>query len=352
MLWFLSRHSSSPVRVIRDGSYFRAEDARGDEVWSVRHGVNPRIYRKFEDPASGELGQKAALIMDSPGERAGDAVSIVLSRSSGFVECRAPDGRLRWRFQPGRDIAVGDRQFGPLYTPAGGLLPLNVNGETYIGVISYHRVYYPCQIAMLDPADGSVVGEYWHPGFIMASTLLDETGDGTPELIAGGFNNPERGPGHPGLVVLKLPLAPPSLFDPKDPFGFVSSPSVVEAVLFPNSELASEADSAVISVVHVPDSGLAVEVLAGKDPLFYHFDTALNLERLGFSDLYRTEHRRLLEQGILDRPLGPEEVERMSRLYRCRGRNPNGNAADPAAFFAEGRNLLLARQRGALRREE
>jgi hypothetical protein len=334
-LWLASAGSSSPVRIVRDGSIFRAFDGEGNECWTVQHQINPGPYRKFEDVTSGELGSRAALVRDFDGDGAREAVYVVLGEASGFVECRASDGKLLWRFQPGREIVVGSRRFQPLYTPGGGLVLLHLEDRDFVGVISMQHVYYPCQVSVLDPVDGEQVGEYWHPGFLVASTFLDYTGDGTPELVAGGFNNPERGPGHPGMVVLKLPLPPPSDFNPADPFGYEASPAVLKAILFPRSELVPKETLAVAEIVRSSDDEVEAHVLGSNTSIYYHFSRRLDLIRVVFSDSYGIEHNRLFRDGFLDHPFGKEDVERMSRLYRCEGRNADGNSREVAEFFAQ-----------------
>ena len=67
------------------------------------------------------------------------------------------------------------------------------------------------QLVLLDPVSGRVRSEYWHPGYLSGLSFLleDLDGDGSKEVMAGGFNNPEQGPGHAALLVLGIPFKDP-----------------------------------------------------------------------------------------------------------------------------------------------
>ncbi len=71
--------------------------------------------------------------------------------------------------------------------------------------------------------------------------------------------------------------------------------------------------------------------------LYHHFDRRLDLLPVVFSDFYRMEHSRLFHEGKLDHAFGPEDLTTMSRLYRCEGRNADGNGQEAAVFFEQER---------------
>jgi hypothetical protein len=62
------------------------------------------------------------------------------------------------------------------------------NREKQILVNSANRVYYQCQLALLN-YQGDIIGEYWHPGRIQLTVFIDLNSDGEKELLCAGINN-------------------------------------------------------------------------------------------------------------------------------------------------------------------
>ena len=143
-------------------------------------------------------------------------------------------GRLRWESRFGAARSFGARQFDADYIGV-FVKPVTAAGRRLLLTIANHHIWYPAQAALLDPASGKVVEEHWHPGAIYHCVIHDIDGDGQPEAVLGGTNNPGEGLGHPGVAVLKIPFskAPRRAAAAVDPFPALTGGGELAYALFP-----------------------------------------------------------------------------------------------------------------------
>ena len=137
------------------------------------------------------------LILDLDGDGAMEVVasyrSEPLGRGPSELYCFEADGRIRWRYTPGREISTVREKYSRQYDirmviaapRSGGNPPLLI-------VVSSHRTSFPAQVAALSP-NGEVLREYWHSGHIIETEeAADLERDGRTELYLAGVHAPTR----------------------------------------------------------------------------------------------------------------------------------------------------------------
>jgi hypothetical protein len=210
-VWILSVFLSSPgkpVRGVVDGETLTIVDRNGKVCWTYDYpGLNEKAYL----PPQGASGIRKTLLDFVDIDFDGTEEVLFNAQTEQFQEkgveliCIEANGTERWRFRPGRALKVGDREFSSAYG-AQGQLAFQAGSRPYLLVNSRHTVFYPTQLALLDPRTGRLIGEYWHPGELVGIRLHDLDNDGIEELLVGGINNPGDGIGHPAFAVLKVPF--------------------------------------------------------------------------------------------------------------------------------------------------
>ena len=153
-------------------------NAKGQELW--RHTFDIPLR---DGAYSGDQKLARGLIEDITGDGRPEFLFVAWPMNQddvgSTVMCFAEDGRIKWRFKPGRPVTEGSGEdLLPPYTTNGVRLFLGrTPAETRIAVSSLHWLREPAQVAFLDRF-GVVVGEYWHPGHFnhVASADLDKDG--------------------------------------------------------------------------------------------------------------------------------------------------------------------------------
>ncbi|GAB4230887.1 MAG: hypothetical protein Kow00109_02820 [Acidobacteriota bacterium] len=248
------------------------------------------------------------------------------------LRCYEADGKLRWSFRNRRTLEFGRRSFmnnsGILFFGA----PLQgEDGRHYVLVVLSDRFYFPCGVLLLDPHDGRVRAEYWHPGwfFIGACVLYDWDEDGWEELLLGGVNNPGPGPGRPALAVLDVPF-PPS--DPRTPnlFGLPGGQEKFY-VLFGRTDVWDALRFRVDVVTLRPTTSDEFWIEFKMDAATYRIRTDRHFQPIEAipPQSFQVLHRNLESEGPLDHELTAEEVREALRplYFRCA---PNAN--DPQSL--------------------
>jgi hypothetical protein len=211
--------------------------------------------------------------------------------------------------------------------------PFVLDGKPRLLVVSNHYIWYPSQVALLDPANGALLGEYWHKGSIYRCVLHDLDGDHRPEVIFGALNNPGQGIGHAAVAVLNLPL----------------DGSSRDYVLFPRADLLEATGE--LPTPHqlgVEDGRiLFLSLLPGPAATAYYLDFRLNLLETRFSDNFGAQHRRAEAEGRLDHSFDAAEHARLSRVVHF-PEAPDGNSPEVCRLLA-GRATTASRSRAPVR---
>ena len=204
VLWHTGAFSRSgvPHGWVLEGSRLKVMDARGRICWEKQF---PPFHTSFETAVPDKV-----LIVDIDGDGRTEVLFNLLPENladaGGSLMCFESDGRLRWEFHYGRPKTFGTRTFEPSYR--GRLIrPVRVAGKPRLLTVANHFLWYPSQVALLDPATGRLIEEYWHPGSIVHCIVHDIDQDGQDEAIFAAINNPGQGLGHAALGALKLPFS-------------------------------------------------------------------------------------------------------------------------------------------------
>jgi len=306
-------------RAVAEGEDLVAFDASGREIWR----------RHFPGIKSPEAGKPAPLVVDVDQDGHNEVLFDVSSRfperSNGRLLCLDHRGRQRWEFTYGRAWTLHGRYFEPMYV-GHHLRWLETSGHRWILVVARHATWFPSQVALLDPASGKLVSEYWHPGYINAIEAVDLDGDGRKELLLGGTNNPGEGLGHASLAVLDLPFAAPRR--ERNYFGEANSRER-SYLLFPRPEIFTVLP-ALMKVAQInpqgPDRLQVVVGVGAKAFLDYYLDHTLRVLDVRPTDQLVVMHDQAFSRGLIDHRLSEEELLGWRRAQRF-STAPDGNSS-------------------------
>jgi hypothetical protein len=195
-----------PLSTFIRGSTVEARDQNGRVCWKKDLPfLSPKA--RWE---SGEMQQDLSLIedIDEDGQIEVLINFVPEERSAARARliCYAENGRLRWEYPLGRALSYQGRSFDERYI--GRMIRLVRHPQqSYLEVVSAHELWYPTQVALLEPSSGKLIDEYWHPGSLRHCVLQDLDKDGLQELLLAGLNNPGLGLGHAAFLVLKVPFS-------------------------------------------------------------------------------------------------------------------------------------------------
>jgi hypothetical protein len=292
------------------------------------------------DPRYEAETQDKVLIADIDADgRAEVVVNFVpadVAEKGGSVMCFDHRGGLRWQHRYGVSKTFGNRNFAPTYR---GILlrAVRVHGTPLLLTVANHFIWYPSQVALLDPRTGRLLEEYWHPGAIYQCILHDLDHDGQDEVLLGAINNPGEGLGHAALAVLKLPFsAAPrravpagSLFPPATGGGELAyrlfplpDTSRVAGLLPRMASLAVDPHDRILVETTAPDSSAIV----------YYLDFSLNVVEFRLSDNFAAVHERYYRQHLLDHPLSAAETALLGKVVAFPAA-PDGNSPELSRFW-------------------
>jgi hypothetical protein len=265
-------------------------DAAGRELWRTAlpgaiQDVDDSLYW-FGDIAG--QGQTDMLFAYRPANGEGQS----------FLYCYSPSGAERWRFAPGRLTKTRTESFSPpFHINAIGVFEASGTGAKWIVVSSHHAIYYPTQVALLD-AQGHVLREYWHSGWLGVLKIADLDADGVPEILLGGVANSFQQAVLVALDPLTLGGASREENEDYQLLGF-ASPQERARILFPKSCLnrRSQVRNHVRGIRFEPEGPLVDVVEDQAENTTYwvnwHLNRTLQLRKLVVSDAFRARHLEL-----------------------------------------------------------
>jgi hypothetical protein len=310
-----------------EGSTLRIFDDRGRLCWEKPlPPLNPDYYFYARDQV---------VVADIDGDRQPEVLFNLRPQShgekSGSLLCFDGAGNLRWESAFGGRKTFRGRTFDPAF---GGrfVRPMHARGKRYLLTVANHNIWYPAQVALLDPASGRVVEEYWHPGSIYEIAPLDVDHDGEAELLFGAINNPGDGLGHAAIGILKLPFsaAPRPPVQAEDPFPPATGGGEINYALLPLPDVSRVMGTLPILSRFAVDQNRRILMqvpLADEGGIVYYFDTGLNVIEYRASDNFEALHERYYRQGLLDHRLTPAEVASLGKVVRFAAA-PDGNSPE------------------------
>ena len=331
-VWFAP--PAEPVRAALTGNRLEVFGEDEQLLWTQR----------FPDATADQTplpsGRHRAMIADVDGDGRSEVLFVHQP-----IDSRSPNTRIlcsdgqtgwseRWAVGLGTSMSFGDRTFKMTRGEILGVT--NAGGHPIVVAYVQDFRWYPSQVVFVDGRDGSLIGEYWHPGFILAHEFIDIDGDGDDELLLGGINNPDSGIGHAALIVLEVPANE----DSPRTRAFFGKTSIQETayLLFPRIDvLAIDESHVFVRVIDVieNDKRILVKLYDEGDnagSVWYTFDYDLQLLTVRESNQTRTLHSRLHSAGLLDHELTDEEVESWGVVARF-PTAPHGNSEEVAREF-------------------
>jgi len=311
-VYFLVIPHGPPTGFRVEGRNLIVTNAKGRVLWTHPFEVplQPSAYppeRLLSQTWLGDLdgdGRPELLFVEHPLNQA-DVGSKVL--------CFADNGKTKWSFTPGRPVRDrGSLMVLPYYTSHLQVIIGKTSAETRVAVSSVHNLDQPCQVAFLD-IHGKVVGEYWHPGHMYESRVVDLNHDGRKELVLAGVNNGM----HQATLVVLDPLKIVGLMTPKEMldhrFEIMDMAAAKEesVVFFPRSCISRGQPFTRAHSLRVTNERVIVTVAEGYNegyPGFdYQLDYGLNVVDIGpDSPNTRLAHQALEARGEVDHPFSTE----------------------------------------------
>ncbi len=309
---WMTRHlwRRPPARWRLEGDALLALDTNGRELWRKTFGCSLIDYKAFGERELGWVG-------DLNGDGDPELLFAVHPKGPGapMVYCFDAGGKELWRFEPGTRAANFPERIRPPYFPQ-NLIVFSNGKELRVAVASVHHTWAPCEIAVVSP-DGTVRGDYWHPGhlyFIAAGSLSPGA---KPLLFAGGISNADKSA---ALSVLD-PDALTGISSGWSPeFRAAETPArEVARILFPRSCInQAKEDFNGVRTLRLLPGELQVNVYEEIDhpsAVLHTFGADGRYRGAGLSSRFAARHAELESSGLLHHRLDPDrEARQLSNL--------------------------------------
>jgi hypothetical protein len=245
-----------------------------------------------------------------------------------ILHCLSENGNGRWQYQAGRPLVFGATRQDGYYLARYFLLEdLDGDGRREILLNSFHHNNFPSLLTLLD-SSGDRRSEYIHSGHVCFAATADLDGDGTPEILASGINNGYR----KGFLAVLDSRAVEGASPQPDTPGYqcldVSQGREHCYLLFPRDCVneVTEPYGTAAGIQLLPDEirigtgfVLIPPCLRGGG-LTFRLDRQFRLLGVEADAGYPAYHRCLEEQGRLDHPFSPAELDRLNPILYWDGR--------------------------------
>jgi hypothetical protein len=243
------------------------------------------------------------------------------------LACYNYDGSLRWKGELPEPIRYGDKeQTRFIHWQLRDFITIRKNKDhrNQLFVIAA-SLLNPSILFELDPLTGTLLQTYWNNGHINHLHTFDVESDGNTEIVIGGINNPYEN-------------AFVSVLDPLNISGYgptreediphsVDRAQPIFYILFPKSSVSESWNTVrynsigVIEVIPRPALLLHVNELPGRHPdeqggIIYYFDDSMRVTNVTHTAPFRSTHRRLVDEGILNDTLNEDYLNNLKRSIR------------------------------------
>jgi len=237
--WFVAaRRDSVPSSYQLEGRSLIVKNGSGETLW--RHEFPEVIVPKWESGKSwGPFVETRPWIGDLDADGKHEILFTYWTdpKTHGVSElyCFESDGRIRWRYKPGRQVETRKEQFPlPFFVRMVTVLENAPGKPPILLVVGSHGVFYPSQIAALS-AQGKVLRQYWHSGHINELIPADLDEDGKTEIYLVANHNPTKTASLIALDPLDFGGASQES-DPDYQILGMGAPRELGRILFPASE--------------------------------------------------------------------------------------------------------------------
>jgi len=309
-----------PVDYRIETSTVIATDGEGRELW--RHRFPDRLTKGAYE---GEWALRRCAFADVDADGGVETLFVYFPVDFASVGtelfCFGQDGRVKWKFIPGKPIKDTRQEYLPPYFIS-NVKVVPIGNDVRILVSSNHYLHNPNQVAVLDAA-GQLVSDYWHSGHLYVAAHVDLNNDGIDEILLAGVNNGYR-------------LGTLLVFDPRNVSGASTQPgrqilgfppgTEKAVVLFPRTCVSQNASYIRTLELRITrERRIVVAVCDGiseqRNPgvMIYELDFKLNILNCRPDSHLQEAHRELELEGKLDHSWTEEENERLRSQVIVKG---------------------------------
>jgi hypothetical protein len=322
--------------VDRNPAYTRAQDEffvvlneNGDELWKKNIGSG------FEGGPGQMPVSSLSAVADVDGDGKREVLFLVpepgipIGRVIKSLVCYDPNGNERWRFKYHPEMVFGRDSFSGDYVFEAPLLldHSDNDGRQEIVFVAHHGTWWPSVVGRIDAKNGTILSEYWHPGWIkVLPEVIDE--NGIKRIIGAGYNNAF---GKSALVVLDsrrvgghapatAEFTPQGIGEatevfyallPKTDLDMLGSYNPSASFIYRNSRGLIEVQSARTVPGEKTVEGGVIETV--RVIVYFYFDSGLNCVDVKLGDDFINYHTRLEKQGKLTKKLDAQYLEELRR---------------------------------------
>lgn len=302
------RPRPQPVSWIVEGPTLTITGAKGETLW--RHDFPQPVFRSWLDRPKGLHDLRTMpTITDLDGDGTQEVVvsyrTEPLEQGTSELYCFEADGRLRWRFTPGREVETVQRRFAPPYDIRIVLAaPASQGKRPVLIVVSNHRTSFPTQVVALSP-QGKILSEYWHSGHILHVDAGDLENDGRTELYLAAVDHATNS----GEVLVLDPErfgGAATESDPAYKLLHMAAADKVARVLLPSTQLgrqlgavANPLDIRVVDGKVVVSVAQAEAIIPESQPpsVDFHFGPAMKLIKTEYAPTFKFALEKRVRQG-------------------------------------------------------
>ncbi len=305
-------------------AYARAKDEfliaynkDGEELWRKHFGFGYNYDEQdMNTPGKPPLDQ-LLVTMDLEGDGKNQVVTLCWGEPNSplrnTIFCYNADGIERWKYELHRTITFGSQRYSDDYLFTRMIVgDFDHDGVPEVIALAQHLPDFPCIVVRLDARNGKFLGEYWHPGYLLALEHTDLDGDVVQEILLGGVSNAYAQPALAILDPRKIGGHAPATvkYIPQD----VQEGAEKYYLLFPHTDLAKFAADVkgTVGEIRIAADGLIEvgtgEIMADNRPYgpMYYFDSKMKVVKLLPEVGFEALHKRLEAEGKLTRKLNEQ----------------------------------------------
>lgn len=318
------------VTTDRNPAYVRAKDEflivlnkNGEELWKkyIGPGFDAGVLKvpvsSLTTVVDVDGDEKREIILMPPHPESSSATTLFRS-----VVCFSADGDERWRFEFHPKVVFDKESFSDDYefeAPI-ALGDFDKDGQSEIVFAAHHNTWWPSVVGRLNAKDGTILSEYWHPGWIKVFPEAIDN-NAIEEILVAGYNNAFE---KSALAVLDSRQAEghaPATAE-YTPESIHESTEMFYALL-PNPDLYQSASPWPQGSGVSNDSNGLIEVRSGRIlpgvksgdwvgvAVYFYFDSLLNCVKVKAGDDFINYHSRLKKEGKLTKNLDARYFEEL-----------------------------------------